>query len=160
MAITKQDCLVLLENINKELGIDVKEMQKKALLEKTVSLDVIDFINKNRPLEVSEFYEKLRKSYNEKKSVLYKNIVKSDEIEEPKDIAVTLSSLGLQILLFAKQLKNQQMFLKQARYDELTKCLYHYSTTYDLIPSIQLLRLYKMDLKAFEYLKKKEITND
>ena len=159
MAITKQDCLVLLENINKELGVDVKEMQKRALLEKTVSLDVIDFINKNRPLEVSEFYEKLRKSYNNKKSVLYKNIVKSDEIEEPKDIAITLSSLGLQILLFAKQLKNQQMFLKQARYDELTSCLYHYSKTYDLIPAIQLLRLFKMDLKAFEYLNKQEKNN-
>jgi hypothetical protein len=46
------------------------------------------------------------------------------------------------------------MFLRQARYEEITRCLHHYSTTYDLIPAIKLLRLVKMDLKAFEYLNK------
>jgi len=101
MAITKQDCLVLLNSL-KNNGIDVSEMSKKAALSKDVSLEVVDFINKNRPFEVSKFYEKLRKSYNEKKSQLYKQIVKSDEVDTPKDIIITLSSLGLQIVLFAK----------------------------------------------------------
>ena len=153
MAITRQDCLVLLADL-KEKGIDTKDILKKVVLSNDVSIDVVDFINQNRPFEVSQFYEKLRKSYNKKSSSLYKNIVKSDEVEEPKDLIITLSSLGLQILLFAKQLENQQMFLRQARYEELAACLYTYSKTYDLLPAIKLLRLFKMDLKAFEYLNK------
>jgi hypothetical protein len=32
--------------------------------------------------------------------------VKSDEVDEPKDIIVTLSSLGLQIVLFSKQVED------------------------------------------------------
>ena len=115
MAITKKDCLVLLNSL-KEDGIDVTEMTKKAALSKDVSIEVIQFINKNRPFEVSNFYEKLRKSYNNKKSQLYKQIVKSDEVDEPKDIIITLSSLGLQIMLYAKQIEDPLMFLQQARY--------------------------------------------
>lgn len=156
MAITKQDCLVLLNGLNKELGIDTKEISKKAVLMKEISLEVIDFINQSRPFDVSNFYEKLRHSYNDKKSMLYKQIVKSDEVEEPKDIMITLSSLGLQILLFSKTVSDPQMFLRQARYEELTRCLHHYSETFDLLPAIKLLRLFKMDLKAFEYLNKKD----
>lgn len=155
MAITKQDCLVLLNEL-KQNGIDVKQVLKEATLMKDIKLDVVKFINDNRPFDVSNFYEKLRKSYNSKKSQLYKQIVKSDEVDEPKDVAITLSSLGLQILLFSKTVKDPQMFLRQARYDELTQCLNYYSKTYDLVPSIKLLRLFKMDLKAFEYLNSKE----
>lgn len=153
MAITRNDCLVLLTQL-KNNGVDVGDMPKKAAMSQEVSLEVIDFINKNRPFEVSKFYEKLRKSYNGKKSQLYKQIVRSDEVSEPKDIIITLSSLGLQIMLFAKQFDDPQMFLQQARYQELASCLYKYSTTYDLLPAINLLRLVKMDLKAFEYLNK------
>lgn len=155
MAITKQDCLVLLSQLKKD-GIDTVEMSRKAAMQKDVSLDVIDFINKNRPLPVNNFYEKLRKSYNNKKSQLYKQIVKSDEVDEPKDVIITLSSLSLQVMLYSKQVEDAQMFLRQARYEEIVSCLYHYSKTYDLIPAIQLLRLVKMDLKAFEYLNNKE----
>lgn len=155
MAITKKDCLVLLNSLKTD-GVDVSEMTKKAALSKEVSLEVIEFINKNRPFEVSKFYEKLRKSYNDKRSQLYKQIVRSDEVEEPKDIIITLSSLGLQIMLYAKQFEDPQMFLQQARYQELTSCLYKYSISYDLLPAINLLRLVKMDLKAFEYWNKEE----
>lgn len=155
MAITKKDCIVLLNSL-KQSGVDVEEMTKKALLSKDVSLEVVEFINKNRPFEVSNFYEKLRKSYNNKKSQLYKQIVRSDEVDEPKDLIVTLSSLGLQIMLYAKKLEDPHMFLQQARYQELTGCLYKYSTTYDLLPAVNLLRLFKMDLKAFEYLNSKD----
>ena len=71
MAITTKDCLVLLNSLKTD-GVDVSEMTKKAALSKEVSLEVIEFINKNRPFEVSKFYEKLRKSYNDKRSQLYK----------------------------------------------------------------------------------------
>jgi hypothetical protein len=67
MAITKQDCLVLLNQLKKD-GVDISEVFKKAALQQDVSLDIIDFINKHRHFSVNDFYEKLRKSYNNKKS--------------------------------------------------------------------------------------------
>ena len=151
MAITKQDCLVLLNEL-KSNGEDVKELSRKAAMSNDVQLDVIEYINNRRQFDVSKFYEKLRKSYNDKKSQLYINIVKAGEVEEPKDVIITLSSLGLQIMLFAKNVSDPQMFLRHARYEELTGCLHHYSKTQDMLPAIKLLRLFKSDLKAFEYL--------
>ena len=59
MAITKKDCLVLLNSL-KEDGIDVTEMTKKAALSKDVSIEVIQFKNTNRPYEGRNFYDKLR----------------------------------------------------------------------------------------------------
>ena len=152
MAITKQDCLALLSEIDDEKA---KEMSKKTVLSPDISLEVIDYINSKRQFEVSKFYEKLRHSYNDKRSSLYINIVKTDQ-EDPKDIMVTLSSLGLQILLFSKHIEDPQMFLRQARYEELASCLYHYSKTMDMLPAIKLLRLFRSDLKAFEYFNSKE----
>lgn len=140
-------------------GIDgdaAKDMTKKVVVSKEISIEIIDFINSNRPFEVSNFYEKLRKAYNDKKSTLYINIVKSAEQDNPKDVIITLSSLGLQIMLFSKNVDDPEMFLRHARYEELTQCLYHYSKTMDMIPAIKLLRLFRSDLKAFEYLKQKE----
>ena len=153
MAITKQDCIVLLNDINAD---GVKDMAKKAALMKDISLEIIDFINSNRQFEVSKFYEKLRHSYNDKKSNLYINIVRSTETDDPKDVIVTLSSLGLQIVLFSKHVDDPQMFLRHARYEEIASCLYHYSKTMDMLPAIKLLRLFRSDLKAFEYLNSKE----
>ena len=159
MAITKQDCLVLLSDIKDDRA---KEMTKRTALSKEISLEIIDFINQNRQFDVSRFYDKLRKSYNDKKrhSTLYINIVRSNETSDPKDVIATLSSLGLQIILFAKHVDDPEMFLRHARYEELTQCLYHYSKTMDMIPAIKLLRLFRSDLKAFEYLQGKESKKD
>ncbi len=99
MAITKQDCLALLNDIDTAKS---KEMSKKVVLSKEITLEIVDFINSNRQMDVSKFYEKLRKAYNDKKkhNTLYINIVKSNEVDDPKDVIITLSSLGLQIMLF------------------------------------------------------------
>lgn len=147
--ITKQDCLLLLSEL-KTKGVDTTEQIKECVSSPSVSLDVLKFINDNRPLDIIEFYEKLRKSYNNKKSVLYKNIVK--ELDETKitEVLTTLSSLQLQIFLFAKNLENPEQFYKHARLDEISKCILNYSQTYSLVNCINLLRIVKADMKALE----------
>ena len=154
MAITKTDCLLLLAELQKS-GVDTTQATIKAARSPEISLEVIKFINDNRPLEVQQFYEKLRESYNDKRSKLYKNIVLSDE-KEPKEIVITLSSLQLQTLLYSKNCKDPEMFLRNARFDELSAVLYNYSKTYDTIPCVKLLRAVKADLKAFEYISRED----
>ena len=115
-------------------------------------LDVIRFINNNRQLDLTAFYKKIRKSYNNKRSKLYINIVK--EIEEPTEAIITLSALLTQILLFAKDVDNRQMFLKHARSNEITAVLQNYFKTYDITNALKLLRLIKQDLKILENLER------
>ena len=148
MAINKQDCLLLLSEIQ-DNGIECKDIINEVLTEDTLSIQVLKFINDNRQLDVTSFYEKLRKSYNNKKSKLYINIVKGD-FKDPKDIVTTLASLNLQILLYNKHVEDSNIFLKHCRFEEINMCLYNYSKTYDLIPCQKLLKLIKADLKVLE----------
>ena len=145
--ITKNDCILLLSDIN-EKGVDTSQFLTKLLKEKEPSLEVIKFINSNRPLDVTQFYEKIRRSYNNKKSVLYKNIVK--ETEEPQSVLTTLASLQLQLLLFAKNVQDKPMFFNHSRADDITKVIHNYYKTFDIIPCIKLLKIIKCDLVALE----------
>ena len=90
--ISKNDCLLMLTKLSDE-GIDTSEQVKNLLKESEPFIETIKYINSQRQLDVTRFYEKLRKSYNNKKSKLYINIVK--DIENPKDVLITLSSLNL-----------------------------------------------------------------
>lgn len=148
--ITKTDCYILLAELEKD-GIDTKDALNKLSKSNNLPIDVIQFINQNRQLDLAMFYEKLRKNYNHKKSILYKNIVK--EVEEPNEVLTTLSSMLTQILLFSKQVNNKQMFLKHARCNEITLVLNNYFKTYDLTNCLRLLRMIKADLKCLESIK-------
>ena len=148
--ITKNDCILLLSDIQ-DKGIDVTNQLNNLIKLSEPNLEIIKFINDNRQLDLTAFYEKIRKSYNDKKSQLYINIVK--EIEEPNEVLTTLSALLTQILLFAKNVDDKQMFLKHARANDIAKILSHYFTTYDLTNCIKLLRIIKIDLKAIESIK-------
>lgn len=148
--ITKNDCLILLADIEAR-GVDTTAIVEELVTSPNLPLSVIKFINDNRQLDLSAFYERLRKNYNNKKSNLYKNIVK--EIEEPNEVLTTLSSMLTQILLYSKQLENKQMFLKHARSSEITAVLNNYFKTYDLTNCLRLLRIIKVDLKALESVK-------
>lgn len=150
MAITKKDCLLLLTELQ-DSGIDCKDYIKNLYKVDSPTVETLKFINDNMQLDVVKFYEKLRKSYNHKKSKLYINIVK-ENFEEPKDILTTLGSLNLQILLYNKQVEKSTIFLKFVRFEEITKCLYNYAKTGDIIPCIKLLELVKADLKILEYI--------
>ena len=151
--ITKRDCLLLLAELSQK-GINTAEIMPKAIKAKDIDIEVIKFINSHRQFEANAFYEKLRKSYNNKKSVLYKNIVKCDEVDCTDSVTTTLAALNLQILLFMNNVEDTKMFLRHTRFEEITQSLLNYSRTYDLVPCIKVLQIIKADLKAFEYINK------
>ena len=150
--ITRNDILLLLNDLKKK-GVNVNKYLQESLKSSSISLEALKFINDNRQLDVVRFYEKLRKSYNNKKSKLYINIVKSDEnlLTEPKTILTTLSSMLNQILLFDAE--DKPMFYQHIRADEILQVLNIYFRTYNLEPAIKLIQLIKADLKSLEMIK-------
>lgn len=150
--ITKNDCLLLLSELQ-DKGLETKPYVMKVLKDNNVNLEVLKFINDNRKLELTEFYNFLRNRYNEKKSKLYKEIVQIDE-KQPKDIVVTLSSLLTQILLYSNKVENKQLFLRHSRADEISKVLVKYFQDYDVQLCVSMMNLLKADLKACEYIQK------
>ena len=149
--LTKNDLLLLLNEMQAS-GKETSKLATRLALSEGVPRDILKYINDNRPLEVAQFYEMLRKNYNHKKSNLYKNLVR-EELSELIEALITLSALNLQILLYAKKLDDNKMFLKHSRADEITKVLNNYYNTYDLIPCLKMLKLIKSDLKCFENIK-------
>ena len=147
--ISKNDCILLLTDLQ-ENGIEIKD-QLNNLIKTNDIIACLDFINKNRQLDLTKFYEGLRKNYNNKKSKLYINIVK--EIDGSDEVLTTLAALQLQILLFSKNVSNRKMFLRHSRFEDISKVLLNYYNTYDLTICIKLLRLIKADLKACESFK-------
>ena len=153
--ITRRDCLLLLSELSAK-GIDTSYMMKLALATSDADITVIKFINDNRQLDANAFYEKIRKSYNHKKSNLYKNIVTCDEVDCSTTVLTTLAALNLQILLFINNnnVSDVKMFLEHTRFEEINHCMLNYSRTFDLVPCIKVLQMVKADLKAFEYITK------
>ena len=70
--ITKNDCYLLLAEYEKS-GIDTKEALNQLVNDTSniPNLQVLKFINDHRQLDVMNFYNKIRKSYNQKKSNCY-----------------------------------------------------------------------------------------
>lgn len=150
----KTNDLILLLTELEEKGVEGAKQQLRQLFSRgDISFELLKFINDNRALDVSNFYEQIRKSYNSKKSSLYVNLVRED-VRDPKDMLTTLASLNLQILLYAKHLDNAQMFLSHSRAEEITRVLNNYYRTYDLKPVVALRSLIKADLKSFESTKR------
>lgn len=147
MSISKNDCLLLLSELQ-DAGIDCKQQVMQVVKADSPSLDVLKFINDHRQLDLAAFYEKIRKSYNEKRSTLYINIMK--EVEDPQKVLTTLNAYTLQAFLFSKDVKDKQMFYKFARVDDVYKCINNYLRTYDFIPCIKVLQLIKADIKVLE----------
>lgn len=150
--ISKQECLNLLFEL-KDKGVDCTTEIKKLLVLNEPTIDTIKFINDHQELDLRKFYEKLRKSYNNKHSKLYINIVKYDELEG-NELLCCLGALLQQVLLFNKNL-NSSEFLTQARFNEILYCLNQYYNSRNLIPCQKLLGLIKADLKVLE-----EISNE
>lgn len=146
--ITKNDCILLLTDLESS-GLDIQKYLTMQLKSDKIEKEVIDFINIHRPLDITKFYENLRKNYNQKKSKLYKEIVQSNE-KPPKDVIVTLSSLLTQAFLFCKHVEDSNMFLRHVRAKEIMKCLANYINTGDFILCQEFLILLRADLKALE----------
>ena len=148
--ISKNDCYLLLADLQNK-GIDTTEQINKLVSSQQLPIDVIKFINDNRQLDLAAFYEQIRKSYNQKNSTLYINIVK--EIEDPTEVLTTLSAMLNQIFRYSKSVENRIMFLKHARASDITKVLNLYTTTADLTNCIKLIKIIKADIKALESIK-------
>ena len=145
--ISKNDLVLILSDMQAN-GVDIGDKIVKVLTSKDFPIEVLKFVNDYRQLDVADFYSYIRKSYNQKKSKLYINIVK--EIEDVNDVLTTLSSLNLQILLFSKKAKDRQLFLKHSRAEEINRVLTLYYQNYDLTNCLRLLHLIKADIIAFE----------
>lgn len=150
--ITRSDLVLLLTDLQ-EKGIDVTEDISKLYQTSNIPVDVLKKINDSRPLDLLKFYEKLRESYNKKRSKLYINIMKSDEnaIEDVKTILTTLSALLNQILQF--EAEDKSMFYTHSRADEITNVLKIYFETKNINPAYKLLSLVKADIKILDMIK-------
>ncbi len=149
--LTKNDLLLLLSNMDKTP--ENLRIFNKAALSDGISMEVLSYINKTRPLEITNFYELIRKNYNNKKSNLYKNLVR-ETFNSGADVITTLSALNLQISLYAKKLEDDKLFIKSSRAAEISSVLKNYYETFDLVPCLKLLKLIKADLKCFENMNK------
>ena len=148
--ITRNDCVLLLTEIQNQTGESTTKYIKELFRSNDISVDILKYINDKRQLDLTKFYQKLRKSYNNKRSSLYINIVK--ETEDPTEVLTTLASLNLQILLFAKNVEDKPMFFNHARSNEITLVLNNYFKTYDIQPCLKLIKLIKADLKVCEFI--------
>ena len=146
--ISRQDLFLLLSDLQDD-GVNIDACVERLALTDGIDIETIQFINKTRNIELCKFYEKLRKSYNDKKSKLYINIVKED-FSKPDVVLTTLSSLLTQIILFSKGVEDRDMFLRHSRAQEITKVLTLYFRDYDLSKAIKLLQIIKADLKVLE----------
>lgn len=146
----KTDILMLLTELQ-ESGVDVNKYINGLYKTSTIPVDTIKFINDQRQLDVAQFYEKLRKNYNQKKSDLYINIVK--DIEDLDEILTTLAAYNLQVLLFGRKIENKTLFYKASRVEEVTRVLNNYYKTFDIDQCRLILSLIKADIKLFEMIK-------
>lgn len=149
--ITKGDITLLLDDL-KERGIDINGYLKELYSTPTIPVNIIKFLNDNRGFDIANFYEKLRYNYNHKRSDLYLNIVK--ELDDVEDVLTTLASYNLQVLLYARKVKDKEMFYRNSRVDEVTKVLNDYYDTFDIDKCVKVLSLIKADIKLFEQLKR------
>ena len=118
--LNKSDCMSILIKLE-DKGVDINAQMKKLILAKDIPIDVLKFIAEKQGLEAVNFYEMLRKSYNNKKSKLYKNILDDIKLE---DVCVILSSLLLQIALYSSKLTDtKNSFLQEIRANEISEAL-------------------------------------
>ena len=148
--ITKNDCLSLLVRLEDEGVGNIDTYMRKLLVSREIPLEVLKFISDNRGLEISKFYEMIRKNHNKKKSPLYTNIVR--EQSEAKEVVLTLSCLLTQILLYGNKLDQPELFFKEARATEITQVLNEYFQTGLTENCHALLKIIKSDLLVLEYI--------
>ena len=125
--ITKNDIILLLTDLEK-IGVEINKSLYVDVSKTGVTPEIVNFINSNSQLDLHKFYEKIRKSYNEKHSTLYINIVK--EIDDVNKVLTTLSALQTQLLLFyMREAEDKEMFLRHSRASEISKVLLNYYMT-------------------------------
>jgi hypothetical protein len=148
--ITKNDCLSILVRLGDSGVKNTDAYMRKLLVSREIPLEVLKFISENSGLEISNFYEMIRKNHNKKKSPLYTNIVR--EQTTPAEIILTLNCLLTQVLLYSKKLDQPELFFKEARAEEITRVLNEYFNTGTIENCNNLLKVIKSDLVVLEYI--------
>ena len=147
--LNKSDCMSILIKLE-DKGVDINAQMKKLILAKDIPIDVLKFIAEKQGLEAVNFYEMLRKSYNNKKSKLYKNILDDIKLE---DVCVILSSLLLQIALYSSKLTDtKNSFLQEIRANEISDALADFYKSDNAEKCLAVLNAIKTDLLVLEYL--------
>ena len=147
--LNKSDCMSILIKLE-DRGVDINAQMKKLILAKDIPIDVLKFIAEKQGLEAVNFYEMLRKSYNNKKSKLYKNILDDINID---DVCVILSSLLLQIALYSSKLTDtKDSFLQEIRANEISEALADFYKSDNVEKCLAVLNAIKTDLLVLEYL--------
>ena len=147
--LNKSDCMSILIKLE-DKGVDINAQMKKLILAKDIPIDVLKFIAEKQGLEAINFYEMLRKSYNNKKSKLYKNILDDIKLE---DVCVILSSLLLQIALYSSKLTDtKDSFLQEIRANEISEALADFYKSDNVEKCLAVLNAIKTDLLVLEYL--------
>ena len=147
--LNKSDCMSILIKLE-DKGVDINAQMKKLILAKDIPIDVLKFIAEKQGLEAVNFYEMLRKSYNNKKSKLYKNILDDIKLE---DVCVILSSLLLQIALYSSKLTDtKNSFLQEIRANEISDALADFYKSDNVDKCLAVLNAIKTDLLVLEYL--------
>ena len=148
--INKSDLMTVLVSLE-DKGINIDQQMKKLLTAKEIPIDTLKFILENRGIEVANFYEMLRKKHNQKKSPLYRNIVK--DITDPEEVITTLACLLVQITLYSSKLPtNKEIFQREARAEEISRVLNDYYATGMLDGCLALIKLLKADLLVLEHI--------
>ena len=147
--LNKSDCMSILIKLE-DKGVDINAQMKKLILAKDIPIDVLKFIAEKQGLEAVNFYEMLRKNYNNKKSKLYKNILDDIKLE---DVCVILSSLLLQIALYSSKLTDtKNSFLQEIRANEISDALADFYKSDNVEKCLAVLNAIKTDLLVLEYL--------
>lgn len=146
--VTKNDCLLLLSCMEETYPDEVKVLIGELIKTGKPTNRVLKFINDHRQLDLTQFYEKIRKSYNQRKSNLYINIMK--EVDDATEVLTTLSSMALQILLFGRTATDKTMFFRNAKLADIYDVLHNYAVNGDIVPCNKLMRIIKADIKAME----------
>lgn len=147
--LNKSDCMSILIKLEDQ-GVDINAQMKKLILAKDIPIDVLKFIAEKQGLEAVNFYEMLRKSYNNKKSKLYKNILDDINLD---NICVILSSLLLQIALYSSKLTDtKDSFLQEIRANEISEALADFYKSDNVEKCLAVLNAIKTDLLVLEYL--------
>lgn len=147
--LNRQDCYKILFDM-KEKGIDVTEQISQLSKNVKVPLQVIKFINENRELNVTTFYESLRKKHNEKTSKLYLKIMKEDL--DANECLKTLSSYVTQVLIASEkiQLSERKSFLESSHILQVISALHKYFASQELLECLDILKIIKSDIKILE----------
>lgn len=148
--LTNNDLSILLMDLEDAGAEGASKMLARTLGRPGVDFEALRYVTARRQLDVAGFYGRMRKNCNEKRSDLYKNIVKG-EWDADKALS-TLHAFALQAFLYSRHVpeESKQMFFRHVRAEEVSRVLHDYYASYDLAGVLKMLSLIKADLMAFE----------